>query len=150
MSPTIPIFAYGTLKKGHSNAKRTIEVGEHEHVGTGTTVDKFVMRNAGIAFVQKVDVFHKGVQARLDDFLGHIEGDLWLVDDEGLARCDKLEGHPTGYRREHTRVKVGDTVHSAWLYFYPHTTATWGTLEKPDDNGVVRWNDGLHYRKRKR
>ncbi len=34
----------------------------------------------------------------------HVVGDVYLVDETGIQRCDKLEGHPTLYER--TKIKV--------------------------------------------
>ncbi len=135
------IFTYGTLKKGHGNSKRCIEeVGAYDYVGAGTTVEKYVMSNGGIAFVhdpKKSPWLKKDV---VKGHAGHIAGDLWFVDSAVLAACDALEGHPHGYCREAVPVRVGHDVYTAWLYFYPHSWAL-GVFETPDEHGVVRWND---------
>lgn len=133
----IPVFAYGTLKKGFGNAARCIESGPHEYIGPALTVDKYLMQNEGIAFVSRRQT--PGLE-KAPPFEGRITGDLWLVDDAGLARCDALEGHPDNYCRDLVKVTVGDDVHSAWLYFYPSAVRR-ARFEIPDPDGNITWHD---------
>ena len=42
-----------------------------------------------------------------------IKGELYEVDDETLARLDRLEGHPSFYERKRVHTSAGE----AWIYF---------------------------------
>jgi len=101
------------------------------------------MLNAGIAFVQKPEMYPPLARAKLAEFVGPIGGDLWMVDSDGFEACDSLEGHPISYCRDCVEVEVDGKKYWAWLYFYPHDRRSRGsTFEKPGEDGVVRWNGG--------
>lgn len=98
------IFVYGSLKKGFVN----------EHVNTGRAVpgryrtrERYPLYLLGEGHVPcLVDVPDHGEQ---------IVGELYEVDDAGLARMDRLEevGEPGGYERIEILVERTDAVASA-------------------------------------
>lgn len=98
------VAAYGTLRKGYGNS-RLVDKPDTKHIGTGITVEKYQMTASGIPFVNKTpDV--------------NITVDLWEIDKErDLPSVDRLEGHPSFYKRELIDVKINDTIYKAWLYF---------------------------------
>lgn len=103
------IFVYGTLKQGWGN-HRCIE--GQEYLGHGQTLyPNYQMYSLG---------GFPGVVAGNKQ----ITGELYAVDDEAFARCDRLEGHPTFYKRQQIPVVIGyvddgGAEHmSAWMYIY--------------------------------
>src|SRR6185369_13553017 len=101
MTATHKLFVYGTLQRKYWNHKRAMaDKGEVQFLGETQTDTKFLMVSSGIPFVFRRGKF-KGTERKLiKSFLGHIKGELFLIDDAVLAACDRLEGHPTSYRRE--------------------------------------------------
>lgn len=98
------IFVYGTLKKDWGN-HRIIE--DQQYLGCAeTSHPNFQMYSLG---------GFPGVVAGDKQ----ITGELYSVDDEALARCDRLEGHPSFYKREQISVSPleGENV-VAWIYIY--------------------------------
>ena len=62
-------------------------------------------------------------------------GELWLTDDETLARIDRYEGEGTLYRRETVQVQVGREYAEALVYVYNRAVdakpmrVLWGTQD---------------------
>lgn len=103
------IFVYGTLKAGWGN---NAIIHDQKCLGPASTLDcRFQMHSLG---------GFPGVVAGTK----RIVGELWEVDDQAFARCDRLEGHPTFYKREQVQVTsiVGDKEvmwsEPAWIYIY--------------------------------
>jgi gamma-glutamylaminecyclotransferase len=96
------VAAYGTLRRGWGNS-RLIDKGDNL-IGTGKTVNKYKMYSAGIPFVTKEP--HT-----------HITVDVWKVEEDNIPALDRLEGHPTWYKREIVPVKVDNNIYECWLYF---------------------------------
>lgn len=99
------IFVYGTLRKGYQNHYLLAEAGD---LGSARTVALYALYLDDYPYLVK----------------GHsvcrIVGELYAVDDAGLAKLDLLEEHPVWYRRE--MVPVEDQrgqVLDAWIYFFP-------------------------------
>lgn len=115
------IFVYGTLRQSHSNHQLLENACCY---GVGTTVDNYSMYIAGgYPFVV-------GSEARYP-----IVGELYGVDDETLAKLDKMEGHPHYYARREITVIVADQEYTAWMYVrVPHGVL----LPSGDFNDAVR------------
>jgi gamma-glutamylcyclotransferase (GGCT)/AIG2-like uncharacterized protein YtfP len=88
------LFVYGTLKMGHGN-NRVITEHDGKFVGTGATRDLYTLASSGIPFMWRPTRSTAFYTSRL----GHVVGELWRVNDEGLIACDRLEGHPRFYVR---------------------------------------------------
>lgn len=101
------IFVYGTLKEGFGNhylLSKAIKVSKAE------TVRKYGMYQSGIPFVIK------------DEESTTIKGEVYLVDQTTFKNIDRLEGHPSCYKREKVKVKLdNDRRATAWIYFYPYS-----------------------------
>ena len=96
------VFVYGTLKKGFPNFERYMTSARFR--GKYRTVGKYPLVLFGSRYVP-------GMLDRPGE--GHpIEGELFEVDDENLARIDLLEGthEPGGYRRQSIAVKSMDNI----------------------------------------
>ena len=97
------VFVYGSLKNGHSNhgllhGKRM--------VCRDSVEGPFTMYSLG---------YFPGVVDNGEDApLRTIYGEVYEVDDAGLASLDLLEGHPTFYMREKVTTNNGLRV---WMYF---------------------------------
>lgn len=103
MARKIKVFVYGTLKKGFRN----------HHFLEDFKGEK--------AFAPGIDL-HKGEAPFPYAKRGESTaiGELYEIDDETFKMLDKLEGHPSFYRREETRI-VGDGIDTtAWIYLYSH------------------------------
>ena len=98
------IFVYGTLKNGWGN-HRIIE--DQKFIGWAESLQlKWQMYSLG------------GFPGILSGDK-RITGELYEVDDEAFARCDRLEGHPTFYKREqHKFIDLEGFIHTAWVYIY--------------------------------
>lgn len=106
MLAKVKIFVYGTLKRGWGN---NAIIHDQTFVDTARTVrSNFTMYSLG---------GYPGVVAGDS----HITGEIWEVDDAAFKRCDRLEGHPTFYRRETTEVidSQGNS-HECWMYVYQY------------------------------
>lgn len=102
---TVPVFVYGTLKRGHCNH---VYIADGVYVGDAETVDRFALHVHGLPRVDR----HNPVSP--------IHGELYRVTANMLAEIDRLEGHPHCYRRGLVPVRLVDgTVAPAWLYFHP-------------------------------
>jgi gamma-glutamylcyclotransferase (GGCT)/AIG2-like uncharacterized protein YtfP len=115
MSKTHTVFAYGTLKAGFHN---------HWHIqgakflGVGETVESYKMYDLG---------HYPGVKK--EEGPTPITGEIYEINDEQLAACDRLEGHPNFYNREKVKVRLFHTeperfsTLDASIYFIQHTNA---------------------------
>jgi gamma-glutamylaminecyclotransferase len=124
------VFVYGTLKRGHGNNR--LLTGS-EFVGEAETDPALYMANGGIPFV-----WTEGGP------LHRVKGEVFRVDDAVLARLDRLEGHPTNYRREEVEVLLGEQRVTACIYLYPHLDRRGSppAAEVIDDRYVWRgWRD---------
>lgn len=96
------VFVYGTLLEGLHN-HHLLE--GSRRVGFGWSVEKMVMRHKGVPFVSRQEA------------VCVIRGEVYEVNGHTLQRLDKLEGHPTWYRREEIEVELeGGAGGRAWVY----------------------------------
>jgi gamma-glutamylaminecyclotransferase len=125
MPNTIPVFAYGTLKRGHGNHR---QLEDATFLGEAVTAASYALHVDGLPMVDR------------NNPVSPIHGELYLVDDATFADLDRLEGHPLFYRRFLTRVSLVDgTVKAAWMYFgsYPSGPIVLsGRYEKMREDGT--------------
>ena len=98
------VAVYGTLKKGNSNYYHYLR--NETFIGKGKTTMKYPMIVPGLPYV--IDKPGKGHL---------IDIDLFAVSNDKLKDLDRLEGHPTHYKRREITVLVKGRVYKAWLYF---------------------------------
>ena len=89
------LFTYGTLRVGESNASILDKHGAYK--ATVKTVDKYIMvTELSHCFPYLISCQH---WPEMSHVAVHIVGDMYELTPNGLAHCDKLEGHPTWYVR---------------------------------------------------
>ena len=92
---TTRVFVYGTLLRGEGNHDLLADA---ELVGPARTLPRFTLHDLG-AFPGLVE---GGTHAVL--------GEVYLVGRDTLARLDRLEGHPSFYRRVAVTLEDGTSV----------------------------------------
>ena len=103
------VFVYGTLRKGFHNHSL---IEDAEYLGNSYTCKEYSMlicTSTGIPFVVKEKNYP-------------IFGEVYKCDAKIMANLDRLEGHPTFYRRELIDIFIPDGIDriiemKAWLYF---------------------------------
>lgn len=99
------LFVYGTLKRGYHN-NRLLK--DSKFLGAATSQSEaFVMWGRGFPFLAENNHGHA------------VRGEIYVIDDEVLADCDRLEGHPDWYHREKRMFLCGDKTVEAWIYLQP-------------------------------
>ncbi|XP_046357423.2 gamma-glutamylaminecyclotransferase-like isoform X1 [Haliotis rufescens] len=113
------MFVYGTLQKGQPNHALMMNTnnGEAKFIGRGRTTKKYplvIASEYNIPFLLYKEGHGKNIQ-----------GEIYEVDEQMLAKLDELEDHPNFYERELTTIDVtqngkGDqlsTEKECWCYF---------------------------------
>ena len=102
MSKTL-LFVYGTLKRGHQSNHLLAGA---EFVRAAQTMPVYRLYGVG---------WHPGLVIDRANGLA-VQGELWAVDDDTLARLDEYEGVPHYFARDH--VAVADQVGDIHAYFF--------------------------------
>ncbi len=106
------LFAYGTLRKDEFNNQ--IIANHSRYIETCKTVDEFII------FTQDYKAFpfivRKSTWPVMAEYACKIIGDLFEVNQTGLGRCDKLEGHPNWYKREKIMLETSSGLKEAYAY----------------------------------
>ena len=89
------LFVYGTLQAGFGN-NRLLK--DSKFLSKGSTSPNFTLISLG------------GFPGLLDQGQTRVNGEVWEVDAETLANCDRLEGHPNWYRRTPVTLEDGTEV----------------------------------------
>lgn len=104
------VFVYGSLRKGLQNHSKLVDA---TYKGVYQTVDPYTM--IGLKSKAYPYVIAKPVHESVDAV--PITGEVYEVSDTLLAELDRLEGHPTQYKR--TLVKVrSDASKTLLAYMY--------------------------------
>jgi gamma-glutamylaminecyclotransferase len=98
------IAVYGTLKKGYTNYNTYLTTSKF--IGSGKTKDKYPLIIKGLPYM--IDERGKGHNVAVDVF---------KVSNPVLDKLDKLEGHPTWYKRKQIPVVVKGKTLTCWIYF---------------------------------
>ena len=104
MEELLPVFVYGTLRRGMGNdtlfSPYDVEVEDDSVKGT---------------------LYVHGLPYLAEDGEFEVKGDLVWIPHHQYEECmrdlDSLEGHPTFYTRRTVETKSGVT---AWVYYYDH------------------------------
>jgi gamma-glutamylcyclotransferase (GGCT)/AIG2-like uncharacterized protein YtfP len=102
------VFVYGSLKKGFAN---------HPYVSDQNLISTGVLYG--------FDMFNLGRFPALKEGQGKVTGEVYEVDEATFALLDRLEGHPTMYKRQENLVHLpyGDSL-EAWVYIYQGTVSS--------------------------
>jgi len=130
------LFVYGTLKRPWGNNGLLVKH-KSRFIGEACTMENFVL-TAGFPFVwQPGEALHKVYKP----YLGRIVGELYKLTHAGLEAVDRLEGHPSYYRRTPTTVEIGPEEKpmrfTAGIYLRPQPIAP-EELATPQ-NGFLEW-----------
>ena len=119
------IAVYGTLKKGYSNYNHYLT--SSKHIGRGETKHKYPLVIKGLPYL----IEEKGK--------GHkVEVDVFKVSSTVLMDLDRLEGHPTWYRRKQIPIMIDGKVLFCWVYFNIRETADGNEFHKTYTQQVRR------------
>lgn len=97
------VFVYGSLLRG---------MGNHRYLEGSNLWDKATLKGFKMYQVSSFPAIVTGE--------GSIQGEIYLVDDDTLARLDQLEGHPQMYERR-LATAVLDTngkLMPVWVYIW--------------------------------
>ena len=108
----IRVFVYGSLKSQCGNNVLLQQVGA-KCMGHDSITGEFDM----MSFGGFPGVVRTPSTAETLPQLTTIYGELYMMDEEGLASCDILESHPDWYERRKYRTDVLDR--NAWMYTLP-------------------------------
>jgi len=99
------VGVYGTLKTGQHNNHY---LSDSLSLGLARTSDEYPLIISGLPYL--IDEAGVGF---------NVEVEVFSVNEKTLGRLDRLEGHPTWYRRQRTLVKMEDSgdILSVWIYF---------------------------------
>lgn len=124
------VFVYGSLKRGHSNH---LLLEEYNFLGRAYIEGPWRMMGLG---------FFPGVTEGHDED-SRIYGEVYVVDEEGLASLDVLEGHPHFYERKKVRTNESE-FGNVWCYFlkseHDDTREVHGGLWYPDAEEQEYWD----------
>jgi gamma-glutamylaminecyclotransferase len=98
------VAVYGTLKKGYTNYNWYLT--SSKFVGSGETKEKYPLVIKGLPYLIEKDGY------------GHnVEVDVFKVSGQVLSGLDRLESHPTWYKRKQVPIMVKGKVLMCWVYF---------------------------------
>lgn len=113
------VGVYGTLRKGFGNHSYLANA---KFVGSGKTFDRYRMTASGVPFL---------LQGPNADGAKHVTIEVYSVNEWQLKSLDRLEGHPTWYKREKIGIRLDNgIVIGAEVYII---------------NDVSRHDDGKYY-----
>jgi gamma-glutamylcyclotransferase (GGCT)/AIG2-like uncharacterized protein YtfP len=130
------LAVYGTLKRVWGNHDVLTRHGAR-FISEGRTMEKFVLTE------QFPYVWQPGtaLQKVYEPYLGQVVVELYRVSDAGLEACDRLEGHPTHYRRTPVTVLFGPEPQpqhiTAGLYLRPRSIDPEELMEPK--KGLLEW-----------
>ena len=123
------VFVFGTLKRGYGNHHH---IRNAKFVGPAISVeDNYVMQDVGFPTLW---------QDYNAAWRGRVMGEVYEIDNEQLARCDRLEGNGRMYTRVerdfHIMTRGGKNI-KAWVYLW--------NLDRDNDqidpvDGVLIWD----------
>lgn len=104
------LFVYGTLQRGYGNH---IRLRNAEFISTGVSVKPYVLFNCGfplaVPFTENEETHP----------LLPITGELFKVTKAELESCDRLERHPSWYKRTTIQINTDNGIVDAMIYEMP-------------------------------
>jgi len=92
------IAVYGTLRKGFGNNHY---LGNSKFIASGETFDRYRMTGSGIPYL---------LQGKNAKGANHVRVEVYSVDEYQLKNIDRLEGHPTWYKREKIGIRLDNGI----------------------------------------
>lgn len=117
------VFVYGTLKQGFNNHPL---IAASNFLFSATSVAKWCMIGEDMPFPYLLKQDYRGDLGGLN-----IKGEVYEVDDDTLARLDRLEGYPTHYTKVPIIVRPAGQFSNVVATVYIKTRVTATDLEKP-------------------
>ena len=128
------VFVYGTLKQGYGN---NYLMEGATFVGHGQTVGKYRLLNSGFPVL-----WPRAHRPGDDRRNAHVRGEVYKVNDETLARLDRLEGEGHMYHRRQRLVRLDDG-RTVKAHMYIGSTTHWQSRHRaydPPPSGVYNWS----------
>ncbi len=136
---TALVFVFGTLKRGYGNGERYLS--KAEFLGEAISVEgNYIMQDVGFPTLWQTP--------RITKKAGRVAGEIYRVNPEQLAACDRLENNGRMYTRvertfayqnpkQGVNPEKGEGTTTAWVYL-------WNLERKnrpiPPENGVLVWD----------
>ncbi len=111
MTELINLFVYGTLRPPQANAPAA-------DTRYFAAVADYI-RHHQPATLDNAELYDLGEYPVATPGAGRIHGDLLQLDSAALAIADRIEGHPTFYKRAEVMVHTATGVQRAWVYWAP-------------------------------
>lgn len=125
------MFVYGTLKAGYGNHRLLIS---SRAIGRAQSVQQYTMSDVGFPCIK--------LASCRDLLRGIVFGEAYEVNDETLARLDRLEGNGSMYQRAMREFRVDGHDRPQILWVYEWMSGHQGRPVPPDDNGAIHWQPG--------
>jgi len=106
------VFVYGTLRQGESN---------HSFLANSQLLGRFDTK-------PEYGLYDLGLYPGLVSGHQSISGEVYLIDDDTLAKLDILEDVPVEYHRETIETPFG----TAWIYIYQEATSQEALIDSGD------------------
>ncbi len=106
------VFVYGTLRQGESN---------HSFLESSQLLGQYVTK-------PEYALYDLGPYPGLIEGHHTISGEVYLVDEETLAKLNILEDVPVEYRRDTIETPFG----TAWIYIYQEVTSQEALIDSGD------------------
>lgn len=101
----IPLFVYGTLKRGFYNHGL---IKDQDFVSAAKTEPGFI-------------IYMNGVPEMVREGEKEVLGEFFKLDEKTFELVDRLEGHPIYYKRDIILIELEDgTKTKAWAYLRPN------------------------------
>lgn len=130
----VRVFVYGTLKMGQVN-NPLMSKSKADFLGYDTITGNFKLYDMGGCPAL--------THAEVDNNQTSIKGQIFVVDNEGLASLDLFEGHPNFYIRE--KLVTDRLEKRVWVYFMDHKEVYDGAdvcsdgIWNPTDGELAVW-----------
>jgi gamma-glutamylcyclotransferase (GGCT)/AIG2-like uncharacterized protein YtfP len=128
----ILVAVYGSLKKGFGNHRLLSDSFLLVRSECNTSDSSFTMGSLGS---------YPGV---VEGGTDKIQVEIYMVSPEVLLRLDRLEGHPSFYKRKvfefSCESEGGDEKVSAWMYIYQDTLNN--RIKDKTLSGAITWRNG--------
>ena len=141
MSSTTLVFVYGSLKKGFGN-HHVLSAGRSSFIGRGKTAECDYLMTSALYFpyVMRPNEW-PGIHSTLIPYCGFVTGELYCVDWLGMKHLDRLEEHPTMYRRRPVKIILSEGEYTEAEMYISDRFCSGGNVIRPDSNNLLTWKE---------